>query len=257
MSIREQARAELPHDHLLVALMDQLAQPGDTDPEKMAEITLSLSLVLCQYEHRRTWRWLALWLLELVELHPDDVHLMSSCRLALAHAAGAYPGTGDHSDYRALEMLIRFYAAHPEFCPPDGASRNSVRAALNCYYRCGRPYNRQLLLQALCNVPWYELIADEQMLDAVPILAAKMGVTTIVWPGWKDLHQEVASSMVTDKPFHPMTASVIQADIRSIQMACCQNFVCNDLQAFRDFKIGPCLLLQGLLMQFLNIYYHS
>lgn len=258
MSILAQARTELSHDHLLIALMEQFTtQLDENDSEKMSALLLSTSRVLCQHEHHRTWHWLVLWLLELVELYPQDTHLMRACRQALALATGDYPGTGDDADYLALEMLVRFYATQPQFCPPDDTSRNSVRAALNCYYRCGRPYNRQLLLQALCNVPWYELIADESMLDAVPILAAKMGVTTIVWPGWKNLHQEVASSMVTDRPFHPMTAKVIQADVGSILKGCSQHFQRYDLQDFRDFKIGPSLLLQGLLMQFLDIFYHS
>lgn len=250
MSIREQARAHLPHNHLLIGLMDQIANPGDTDPEKLSELLLSVSIVLCQSEHRRTWHWLVLWLLELVEIHPQNVHLMNACRLALARAAGAYPNSGENHDRLMLENLIRFYATRPEFSPPDDSYRIYVRTALNIYGRCGRPYDRRLLQRAACNVPWYELIADEQMIDAIPVLANHLGCTELIWPGWERLPKHSRDVKLDISGPTTILLDVIEADIRRMRAACHEHFIQHELDDFRNLKIGPSLLLEGFLLQF-------
>ena len=251
MSIREMARVQLSRNHPLVSLMDQFDQPSVVDAEKMTETLLAISVILCEYQNRRTWHLLVLWLLELVERQPQNAPLMAACRLALARAAGAQHMTGEAPEHEAREELVRFYATRPEFCPPDDSYRIYVRTALHIYRHCGQAYDRRLLMQAACNVPWYELLAEDQMIDVIPLLAKHIGCTELIWPGWNELPRH-SNGLKLNIPKSPtLILDVIQADIARMRSACRQHFMAYEQSDFRNLKIGPSLLLEGFLLQFL------
>ncbi len=172
----------------------------------------------------------------------------------IARVAGLmHDWTGNPYVAEQAIALVKFYAETPEHCPAESRAQTQVHIFLKKCFELLSTVDRQTLHQAMCNAEYYDLIMADLMLDAIPVLAQKVGSEDLKWTGWRLLVDYKTGLKFTGEQ---LPADAI-TDLACMRTACHHYLMSVEIGKFIVRKFGVSLVLLALLGLFEEAYRQS
>ncbi len=252
------------NNNAFTQVLDQMI--ATTDPEVRA-VLVKGSRVLCG-SNKANYHWpgvinmllglhLEMSSLNFQQLEVSVSALFNITTLELARVASLFR-TSEATKYgqQTAQELLKFYGFNPQEVrlhdriPTGERDLAQIHEFLRTFSKLDSTIqDRKVLFNAYCNTGHFLIIQNNLLLEAIPVLASRIGCPPLRWAGWQTLnsHDLENGTVITDARLHH---AIIQSDINVMRAKCSQRFPGIGKHAFKRGQFGQETTLLGLLAYF-------